>query len=249
MLEETTELERQFKPFFDRIRLRDTLGPEEERAIKAAARERLQFAPGEDLVREGDRPMRSILLTRGITCRYRIVSGGARQLVAIHLPGDFVDLHSFLLKQMDHSVGALTACDVITFPHENLVRVTERLPHLTRMLWLMTLIDGSAHREWLVGMGLLSATQRAAHLFCEIYRRLEVVGLARDNRFSFPVTQAALADAVGTSSVHVNRVIQELRQRDLITWEGGVITIRDWDALSHLADFDDGYLHLTQECR
>lgn len=246
---ELPELDRQLKPFFDRIRLRDVLGPEEQVAIREAGRDRLQFGPGEDLVREGDRPMNSILLTRGITCRYRLVSGGARQLMAIHLPGDFVDLHSFLLKEMDHSVGALTACDAITFPHENLVRVTERFPHLTRMLWLLTLIDGSAHREWLVGLGVLSATQRAAHLFCEVYRRLEIIGLAHDYRFSFPVTQTALADAVGTSSVHVNRVIQELRQRELITWEGGIITIRDWPALARLADFDDRYLHLSRERR
>lgn len=249
MIGEVSELERHLTPFFDRIRLRDELGHEEEEAILHAARERLQFAPGEDLVREGDRPTRSILIIRGMTCRYRLVSGGARQLVGIHLPGDFVDLHSFLLKEMDHSVGALSACDVITFPHENLVRVTERFPHLTRMLWLLTLIDGAAHREWLVGLGVLSATQRAAHLFCEVYRRLEVVGLARDHRFGFPLTQTALADAIGTSAVHVNRVIQELRQKELITWEGGILTIRDWQALSDLAEFDDRYLHLYRERR
>jgi CRP-like cAMP-binding protein len=249
MAEQIAGLDTQLQSFFDRIRLRDELGFEEQQAIVEAAGERISFAAGADLVREGDRPTRSMLVTRGYSCRYRLLASGERQLMAIHLPGDFVDLHSFLLKQMDHSVGALTECDVFTFPHERLVLLTERYPHLTRMLWLLTLVDGASHREWLVGLGLRSAAQRTAHLFCEIYRRLEVVGLASGYHFSLPVTQAALADAVGITSVHVNRVIQELRQRGLIDWEGGIVTIRDWSALKHVAEFDDGYLHLVREQR
>lgn len=249
MAEQLCGLEDQLKPFFDRIRLRDTLGIEEQQALAEAARERVTFAADADLVTEGDRPVRSMLVTQGMACRYRLQAGGGRQLMAIHLPGDFVDLHSFLLKEMDHSVGALTDCSIVTFPHENLVRVTERYPHLTRMLWLMTLIDGSLHREWLVGMGLLSAPQRTAHLLCEIYTRLEVVGLARDHRFNLPITQAAMADAIGISSVHINRVIQELRQRNLISWDGGMLTIKSWDGLVAAGEFDDRYLHLVQEQR
>ena len=237
------------RPFFRKILLRDELGIEEQRAIAAAADQRLEFGVGENLVEEGDRPLSSMLVVKGLTCRYRIMADGERQLTAIHLPGDFVDLHSFLIKEMDHSVGALTECTIITFPHERLVRVTERFPHLTRMLWLLTLLDGAMHREWLVGMGRLSAAQRTAHLICEIYTRLEVLGLATGHRFDFPITQAALADAVGISAVHVNRVLQELRQRNLITWDGGPAQILDWDALVQAAEFDPLYLHVVREPR
>lgn len=243
------QLDEHLLNFFAKLRLRDALGEEEQRAIAEAARERVTFRAGEDLAREGDRPQRSMLLVKGFASRYRLQSGGARQLTAIHIGGDFVDLHSFLIKEMDHSVGALTDCEVITFPHDRLVTVTERFPHLTRMLWLMTLVDASMHREWLVGLGLLSATQRAAHLFCEMYRRLETVEQARNHAFPFPITQATLGDALGISSVHVNRVIQELRQRNLISWEGGVVTIFDWDALVDAAEFDERYLHLVTEHR
>jgi CRP-like cAMP-binding protein len=190
-----------------------------------------------------------MLVAEGLTCRYRLLSDGERQLTAIHLPGDFVDLHSFLLKEMDHSVGALTECVIITFPHERLVKVTERFPHLTRLLWLLTLLDGAIHREWLVGMGRLSAPQRAAHLICELYTRLKALGLAAGNRFEFPVAQAALADAVGISTVHVNRVLQDMRQRGLIAWSGGTLEIHDWRALADAGEFDDLYLHLVQEPR
>lgn len=245
----TSGIDDLLQPFFRKILLRDKLGMEEQRAIAAAADQQIHFPAGGDLVREGDRPVRSMLVASGFTCRYRLLAGGERQLTAIHLPGDFVDLHSFLLKEMDHSVGALTDCTIITFPHERLVKVTERYPHLTRLLWLLTLLDGAVHREWLVGMGRLSATQRTAHLICEMYIRLESLGLANDRRFGFPITQAALADAVGISTVHVNRVLQELRQRALIVWDGGAMQILDWAALAEAAEFDDLYLHLFQEPR
>jgi len=246
---ETKSVEELLQPFFRKISLRDELGIEEQRAIAAAADQRVGFAAGEDLVVEGSRPAHSMLVADGFTCRYRLLSTGERQLTAIHLPGDFVDLHSFLLKQMDHSVGALTDCTIITFPHERLVKVTERFPHLTRLLWLLTLLDGSIHREWLVGMGRLSAPQRTAHLFCELYTRLSALGLASNFQFNLPVTQAAVADAVGISAVHINRVLQEMRQTSLISWDGGLVRILDWNALAEAADFDDLYLHLIQEPR
>ncbi len=237
------------QPFFRRILLRDDLRPEEQQAIVDAAGQYLEFAAGDELVSEGDRPTRSMLVARGFTSRYRTTPEGGRQITAIHMAGDFVDLHSFVLKQMDHSVGALTDCTIITFPHEGLLAVTERFPHLSRLLWLLTLLDGAIHREWLVGMGRLSATERTAHLICEIYARLQSHGLASDHRFRFPVTQAALADTVGISTVHINRVVQDLRQRDLITWEAGMVEIRDWPALVRLAEFDDLYLHFVRQAR
>lgn len=249
MATEHETVEGLLQPLFRKIMLRDHLGIEEQKAIIAAADRRLDFVAGEDLVAEGSRPVHSMLVVQGFTCRYRLLSDGERQLTAIHLPGDFVDLHSFLLKEMDHSLGALTAATIITFPHERLVRVTERYPHLTRLLWLLTLLDGAIHREWLVGMGRLSATQRTAHLLCETYTRLRALGLASNNRFNLPITQAHLAQAVGISTVHVNRVLQELRQRELIAWDGGEVEIRDWNTLAALAEFDELYLHLVQEPR
>jgi CRP-like cAMP-binding protein len=243
---EATDL---LQPFFRKIQLRDALGKEEQDAIAAAAGDRIVFTAGEDLVREGDRPMRSMLVVSGFCCRYRLLQDGQRQITAIHLPGDFVDLHSFLLKEMDHAVGAITNSTIITFPHPNLVRVTEQFPHLTRLLWLTTLLDGAMHREWLVGMGRLSAQQRTGHLLCETYTRLRAIGLTDGHGFPFPITQTSLADALGISTVHVNRVIQELRQTGLIVWENGVVQILDWPRLAELSSFDDRYLHLVQEPR
>lgn len=246
---DSVDIERLLQPFFAKIGLRDELTRDEQNALISSAGEIVEIDAGRDLVKEGERPTRSLLVARGYTCRYRIVPDGARQLMALHISGDFVDLHSFLLKEMDHSVATLTKCVIVAFPHERLVKVTERFPHLTRLLWLMTLLDGAIHREWLVGMGRSSAIQRTAHLICETYTRLHAIGLVEGRRFSFPITQVALADAIGISTVHVNRVLQELRQDGLFTWDGGDLEIWNWPSLVAIAEFDDRYLHLVREHR
>jgi CRP-like cAMP-binding protein len=159
--------------------------------------------------------------------------------------GDFVDLHSFLLGKMDHGVVALTPCRVGVVPHEELRAITERYPHLTRLLWLSTLIDGAIHREWLVAMGRRSALGHTAHLICELFLRLQAVGQVDGTTMQLPITQAELGDTLGISTVHVNRVVQELRNQGLITWRGEKLTIDDWDALRNAAEFDPTYLHLN----
>jgi CRP-like cAMP-binding protein len=227
-----------------RMARRDDVSDEEKAAIASAAGEDRTYAAGTDLVLEGAEPTRSTLLVSGFATRYRVVEDGGRQITSIHVAGDFVDLHGFLLRKMDHSVGALSDCRVIAFPHEGLRRITERYPHLTRLLWLMTLLDAAMNREWIVGMGRLSAVERMAHLLCELKIRLDAVGLAERDRFRFPATQVALADALGLSTVHVSRVLKELRDQGLADWDGEDVRIGDWDGLLRLAQFDDTYLHL-----
>ncbi|RYE87074.1 MAG: Crp/Fnr family transcriptional regulator, partial [Hyphomicrobiales bacterium] len=159
------------EPLFRRLSLRDSVSDEERQALTEVLSEVKSLPAGADIVRETERPGRSTLVLSGITCRYRNLENGKRQITAIHVPGDFVDLHSFLIKQMDHSVGTLSPCIVVYAPHEGLERITERLPHLTRLLWLLTLIDASIHRQWLVTMGAYPALNRTAHLLCELFTR------------------------------------------------------------------------------
>lgn len=243
-------LEDDLTPFFSKLERRDAVSAEEKAALLAAADSVETYAAGADLVREGDRPDRSLLLVRGFTTRYRLLADGTRQITAIHLPGDFVDLHSFLLKTMDHAVGALSACRVVTFPHANLRQITVRYPHLTRMLWLMTLLDSAIHREWIVAMGRRSALEQMAHLLCEIFTRLSTVGLGNPNReLILPINQTELGDTLGLSTVHVNRTLQQLRAEKLIVWQGQAVRILDWDRLARVAQFDDAYLHLEAEPR
>lgn len=231
-------------PLVDKLELYGPLAPEERELILASAGAPKRFEPDQDIVREGSSPHESILVLEGFCGRYGSFRDGRRQFTALHIAGDFVDLHSFLLRPMDHGVVAISPCTVVGVPHETIHKITEQLPHLTRLLWLSTLVDAAIHRQWLVSMGRRSAVAHAAHLFCELSLRLKAVGLSDGRSFRFPVTQTELADVLGLSLVHVNRVIQELRSKGLLTWRGGEVVLQDFDGLATLAEFNPTYLHL-----
>jgi CRP-like cAMP-binding protein len=236
-------------PFLRKLARRDTLSSIERAALVGAAGKIIQFAAGADLVSEGDHPENSLLLVDGFSSRYNLLEDGRRQITAIHVPGDFVDLHGFVLKEMDHSVGALSGCTILTFPHRDLKTISEQHPHLTRLLWLMTMIDAGIQREWMIGMGRRSSPAQLAHLLCELFLRLDVAGRVKDGAFVFPITQTELADALGMSTVHVNRVLQELRSEGLVTWQGQSVHIPVLEQLAERAGFNDNYLHLEREPR
>ena len=235
--------------FLRKLEVRDVVSAEEKQALIACAADVVSFAAGDDLVREADRPGVSMLVLAGFTTRYRDAPDGTRQITAIHVPGDFVDLHSLLLKEMDHSVGALSACHVVRFPHARLARLTETLPLHCRLLRRMPLFDASRRRAGLA-RAARTAPEQIAHLICELYVRLGVTGLiAPDQSFTLPLTQTELGEALGLSAVHVNRSLQQLRTEALFTWQNQTVRILDWAGLQRRASFDPRYLHLVREPR
>jgi CRP-like cAMP-binding protein len=236
-------------PLILKLEKHDTLSVQEKQVLEAAVSRIREVRVEEDIIREGDRSSESSLILDGWAARYKLMSAGKRQITALHVPGDFVDLHSFLLKKLDHGIVALTRCRIAVVPHSGLLQVTQVHPHLTRMLWLNTLVDGAIHREWLAAMGRLSAMARAAHLLCEIYERLNAVGLANGSEIRLPLTQVQMADVLGLSTVHVNRVVQELRSQGLISWQEEILTIHDHRRLRVIGEFDPGYLNLEHERR
>lgn len=234
-------------PLIRKLELLAPISPGEKDLILSAAGLPRRIEPDRDIVREGSSPHESILVLEGFCGRYASFRDGRRQFTALHIAGDFVDLHSFLLKPMDHGVVALSPCTIVGVPHEALLEITEKHPHLTRVLWRSTLVDGAIHRQWLVSMGRRSALGHAAHLFCELALRLQAVGLSDGRSFRFPVTQTELADVLGLSLVHVNRVIQELRAKGVLNWRGGEVVLEDFEAMAALAEFNPTYLHLPKQ--
>jgi CRP-like cAMP-binding protein len=148
---------------------------------------------------------------------------------------------------MDDGVTAITRCKVALVPHETLREITKNYPYLTRVFWFTTLIDAAVHREWMTGLGRLDARERLAHLVCEMHTRLETIGLVEDGSFDLPMTQAEIGDAFGLSTVHTNRVLQELRADDLISLKGKRLTVLDWNRLCEAAKFNSEYLHVDQQ--
>lgn len=243
------EISSPLEPLFQRLRLRDRLSEAEHLALAGAMGGTLVVTEGDEVVEEGDVPSHSLLLVDGLAARYRVLPNGSRQISAFQVAGDFVDLPSFTLKVIDHSITAISTCRFITFPHKELAKIVEDYPHLTRLLWMTTLLDSAVQREWLIGVGRRSSIQRAAHLFCELGLRLDVVHKGQPEHFGFPATQADLADALGISLVHSNRVIQSLRVMGLLEWRRGEIVVPDVSALHRFADFDPTYLHLDHHPR
>jgi CRP-like cAMP-binding protein len=232
-------------PLLLRLRRLDRLSPEEETALIACVTRERAVGRGEEFVPQGSSPSESILMLDGFSARSKVLQDGQRQITALHMAGDFVDLHSFLLKAMDHSVVALTDCRVAPVPHDKLRALTDRYSHLARVLWLTTLIDAAIHREWLVAMGRRSAPQHLAHLMCELYLRLEVISRTEKNgSFDLPLSQAEIADTLGMSLVHTNRVLGELRRDGLLEWRARLVTIPDFRKLAEFAEFDPIYLNL-----
>jgi CRP-like cAMP-binding protein len=232
------------EPLLSKLELRDSLHPAEKDALEESFNAPQSCPAGTTLVAQGSSPDQSTLLLSGMTGRVTTVRDGGQQITALHIAGDFVDLHSFLLRRMDHSIQALSPCRFATIDHSRLRTLTGQFPHLMRLLWLSTLIDSAIHRQWLVAMGRMDAVSQMAHLLCELSLRLKVVGLTLDHSFDLPISQAKFADALGMSPVHVNRTLQELRGKNLLTWTGARVTITDWARLTELAEFDATYLQL-----
>jgi CRP-like cAMP-binding protein len=223
------------------------LTDEEKDVLRQISSRVVSFAAKSEIASEGTLQSESKLLLEGFAIRHVHLEDGDRNISALHIPGDFVDLISFLLKKMDHGVAALTPCKVALVAHSDLMEVTRRYPFLTRAFWLLTLVDAATTRQWLTGIGRKSARQRLAHFLCEMHCRMEAIGMARDESFELPVTQEELGDAQGLTTVHVNRTLQELRADGLIRSSGRTIVISDLQALREEAEFDPAYLHLHQQ--
>jgi len=231
-------------PFLLALQRRDRLSPEEVLIVESLSRKTRTVPARSDLVVQGDSPRESSLLLAGAAARYNIIGDGKRQISALHFAGDFVDLHSLLLQSMDHSVLALTDCQVAGVPHEILREISTTHPHLTRLLWLFTVIDAAIFRQWLVAAGRRSVQAQLAHLLCEVWTRLEIVDLVDGYTFQLPLSQTDLSDAMGLSLVHVNRTIQAMKRQRLVDWTGQVVRILNWPNLQKLAEFDPDYLQL-----
>ena len=224
-----------------------TLTDDERQALANLPMQVAVIKEGQDIVRAGDQPSRSCLLLNGFTCVYKITGAGKRQIVGFNIPGDMPDLQSLHLDILDNSVSTLTQCRVGFITHEALRDICERYPRITIAFWRDTLIDAAIFREWVTNVGQREAYSRMAHVFCELIVRLRAVGLVEDHRCDLPITQAEFADALGVSTVHVNRVLQDMRATGLIELSGDRLFVPDWEALKKAGDFDPTYLHLRKE--
>ncbi|GEO18837.1 Crp/Fnr family transcriptional regulator [Microvirga aerophila] len=236
-------------PFIMKLERGARLTDEDRQVLEEAVLRSQHVGARKDLIHEGDVPDNVHLIVKGFACRYKTVSDGQRQIMAYLVPGDLCDLHVSILGEMDHSIATLCPCEVVYLPRATIEDLTENHSRINRALWWVTLVDEAILREWIVNMGRRPADRKLAHLLCELLMRLQSVGLATENSYEFSVTQADLGDTLGLSSVHVNRVLQQLRSDGLIGLKGRNLIINDVERLKEFAEFNPNYLHLKRRER
>jgi CRP-like cAMP-binding protein len=221
-----------------------TLTDAERKALENLPMQVVAIKENQDIVREGDRPSRSCLVLSGFACTYKMTKNGKRQIVSFNLPGDIPDLQSLHLRALDNGISTISPCRVGFIPHEALRDICDRYPRIASAFWRETLIDASIFREWVLNVGQREAYNRMAHVLCELLTRLRAVGLTQDHSCNLPITQSEFADALGVTTVHVNRVLQQMRADGLIELKGDRLNIPDWEKLKQVGEFDPTYLHL-----
>lgn len=236
-------------PLFTKLNQVETLAPEDRRAFLSLPYTLGCLKAGQTIVREGQHSTTCAGLLSGFAYRNRTLRNGARQIISMHVPGDFPDLQSGLLGFASHTVQMLTPGRIAVFRAKDLQRLVNQRPAIQAALWRETLIDMSICGEWVANVGRRDAQSRLAHLICEFATRLRAAGLLRADVWQLPMTQEQLADAAGLTSVHVNRTLQAMRHAGLIRAERRGIEILDWTQLSMIADFNPRYLHLRDAPR
>ncbi|WP_229658544.1 Crp/Fnr family transcriptional regulator [Tsuneonella deserti] len=223
-------------------RTRHAMREREKELLESSITEVAEYDRSHLVLVRGELAERSTLLIEGYMLR-TIEEHGRRYIVGFHVPGDFVDLHAYALKRLDHDIVTLGPAKVGIVPHERIGHIHENEPHLSRLFWFSTLLDAAIQRQWTLKLEQLKASRRVAHRFSEVWRRLEMVGLARSNGFRTPLNQTDLADMCGTTSIHMNRALSELRREDVVEFRRGLVIARDRSRLESFGDFNPDYLY------
>jgi CRP-like cAMP-binding protein len=231
-------------PMLRKLSLWRQLDEEDEAAILSLPHRLRKFGAMQFIVRDGEKPVHSCLLLSGFAFRHKVSGDGGRQIMSIHMKGDVVDLQNSLLRTSDHNVQALTNIEVALMPVEAVQDLAFKRPNVGKAMWYETLVDASIFREWTLNVGRRNALTRTAHLLCEFALRLETAGLGEQCHYELPMTQEQLADALGLTSIHVNRTLKALDAEGYIERSKRSVKIADWKRLAEVGDFDPNYLHL-----
>lgn len=229
---------------FLRNRTIATLSDAERDLLEQSVSERRHLPARSTLLHRGEALQQSTMLIEGFMIRYIDDLEGGRQVVAFHVPGDFVDLHGYPLQVLDHSIATLTKVEIANVPHAALRGLTDHDAEFARKLWASTLLDAAMHREWLFRLGRLDAGGRVAHFFAETNARLAAIGLSDGVHYDLPITQTDLAEIAGLTSIHVNRVLRMLREERICTFRSSRVEILDLERLQRIGQFDPTYLYL-----
>jgi CRP-like cAMP-binding protein len=234
-------------PVLRRFRHYFPLDAEDAKALTAAVVRARHVAAGERIVHEGERPDHVNLVLSGFIARVKTVPEGHNQITSLYLDGDVFDLRMYVLRQMDHTLTAISPARIGYIPRDQLLRLADQRPNLQRAFWAAALVNESILAEWLVNIGRRRGPERLAHLICEIFWRLRAVGRLQGADFALPFRQGEIAEMLAFSPVHVSRAVGRLRREGLVAESGPGLVVRDLAGLQRFAGFDPAYLHLSND--
>ena len=221
------------------------LSDQDVRLLESLCSPEERFRTGENIVVEGEKPRSAFVLTRGMAYRFRLMHDGRRQIITILIPGDFFDLHGFLLKATDHSVAAISPTRIAAIGREAVIDIIANHPRIGAALWWSAMQENAMLRERIVALGRRSARGRVAYMLCEFVWRQRSIGMELDHEVRLPFTQTDLADMLGLTSVHMNRVLQGFRRDKLITLQHQRLTLHDLEGLQAISGVTKNYLQLN----
>jgi CRP-like cAMP-binding protein len=200
------------------------------------------FAAKQAIFSEGDRPESCSLVVKGLCVRSKVTDEGKRQILSLHMCGEIPDLRTLHLPILDHDLCTQTACTIGFIPHEALRTLTRERPLVADALWREALVDAAVSREWIVNLGRRSAKRRLAHFILEMREKLSFAGLSAEDSFGLPITQTDMADALGLTPVHVNRVLKSLRESGVLDIKRNEVMLSDPEKLAAIGEFNAVYL-------
>ena len=228
--------------FLARLQLNSVLSEAEQQAVMGLRSQAAQYGPGRDFVRPRDTIAHATLVVAGNVGRYDLMRNGGRQITAIYIAGDMCDLYSVAVPTAGWGLTSLGKSTVLQISHNDMRDLALTYPNLAFAFWRDTVLDASILAKWIASVGRKSARARIAHLLCELGTRNERAGLGKRDDFELALTQEQIADAMGLTSVHVNRMLQSLRVDDFVSIRAHRVTIKDWDHLASIADFSPTFL-------
>lgn len=233
------------QPFLDKLVSRSNLGADEQQAILALPVQPAQIQTNRDFVRLGERVNHASFVVAGLVGRFGQNRNGNRQITAVHIPTDMVDLHSVVAPDACSALQALAVSTILRVPHDALRETAHRYPAIAEAFWRECVVDSAVLAEWVVNVGRRDAKSRIAHLLCEVACRMEAAGEKVGFAVPFSATQTHIADMTGLTPVHVNRTFRALRDQNVVDVRSRMIHVLDWKGLVDVGDFDGDYLRLS----
>ncbi|MGI4730332.1 MAG: Crp/Fnr family transcriptional regulator [Janthinobacterium lividum] len=230
-----------------KLETRSRLSPDDKAAILDLPVTVRRVSRSSYLLREGEPPTICSVLVDGFAFRQKLTSEGARQIVSIHMPGDALDFQALFLAVSDHNIQTLSNAEIAAVPSAAVRDLMAQRPAVGAAIQADVVVEASILREWLTNVGRRQAQPRLAHLLCEFATRIDAQGLRHGDSYELPMIQEQIGDALGLTSVHINRTLKAMESAGLIRRTGRSIAFPNIDALRAVAGFSPLYLHLGSQ--